>query len=107
MTALLDHVAINSQNFEESVRFFKEVFHMTVSREAGSKPIRQAWFHEGIQINESIDLHSENALYHHIALRVSDKERVVESAKIYGCSLIEGKNGWLLTGDGIVIELME
>lgn len=106
MGVQLDHVAINSSNIEETIRFFSDVFRMTISREAGVKPHRQIWFHQGIQINETTELSQDNTLYHHIALRVSEKERVVESAKIYGCSLIEGKNGWLLTGDGIIIELL-
>ena len=106
MGVQLDHVAINSSNVEETVRFFSDVFCMSVSRETGVKPHRRIWFHQGIQINETTELSLGNTLYHHIALRVSDKERVVEAAKSYGCSLVDGKSDWLLTGDGIVIELM-
>lgn len=106
MTAVLDHVAINSQNLEESIRFFEEVFHMTVSREAGTKPNRRIWFHQGIQINESIDLCRENTLYHHIALRVSDRAKAVETSIKYGCTMVEGKDNWIVTQDGIVIEFM-
>ena len=106
MSVQLDHVAINSEKIEEMVEFFTNVFQMTVSRKAGARPHRQVWFDQGIQINESVDIHRGNSLYHHIALRVDDKDSIIESAKIHGCSLVEGKNGWLLTGDGIVIELL-
>lgn len=107
MTAVLDHVAINSQNFEETVRFFEEVFHMTVSRESGSGPVRQIWFHQGIQINESTERCRENALYHHIALRVKDQAEAIEAAKTYGCTMVAGRKNWIVTPDGIVIEFPE
>lgn len=106
MNAYLDHVAVNSANLEETVRFFKEVFHMEVSREAGSAPNRRIWFRQGIQINEAPPVSRENTIYHHVALRVEDKEEAVRATLAYGCKPVEGKTGWIVTADGIVIEFM-
>ena len=106
MTAHLDHVAINARDFEETVRFFEEVFHMEISWEAGAMPHRRLWFHQGIQINETADACRDNSLYNHIALRVSDKAEAIEAAKAYGCVMVEGKDHWIVTPGGIVIELM-
>ena len=79
---------------------------MTVLKDAGIKPHRHLWFCEGIQIIESTGSCRENTMYHHIALRVSDKDAIIDAAKAHGCTLFGGKANWLLTGDGIVIELM-
>ena len=54
MSCQLHHVAVNTRNFEETVRFFKELFAMEVTQEKGQAPNRKLWFREGIQINENL-----------------------------------------------------
>lgn len=51
MAGQVHHVAVNSANFEETVRFFEEVFQMEISRTAGEAPARKLWFRQGIQVN--------------------------------------------------------
>lgn len=106
VTAQLDHIAINTADFEETVCFFKEVLGMDEMRQTGIRPSRKTWFQQGIQVCEITDAGHENDVYGHIAIRVSDKADVLEKAKAYGCMMVEGKNGWILTPDGIIIELL-
>ena len=48
----LQHVAICVDDFDRYLLFFQEVFAMKISRITDSADGRQAWFDEGIQINE-------------------------------------------------------
>ena len=42
--AKMDHVAINVNNFEENVRFFKEVFEMEIEKTAGESVIKRNFY---------------------------------------------------------------
>lgn len=46
MAGFLQHIAINTTHFEESVGFFESLFEMKVERIAGEKPKRQLWYRE-------------------------------------------------------------
>jgi catechol 2,3-dioxygenase-like lactoylglutathione lyase family enzyme len=107
MTAKLHHIAVRTDHFDETVRFFREVFGMEVSRQEGTAPGRQLWFHQGIQVNETTDPRKDSYLYHHIGLLVDNVAEAMEAAVAYGCKPVEGKNGWFRTEDGLVIELKE
>ena len=52
MAGFLQHVAINTTRFEESVRFFEYLFEMEATRMMGDAPNRKIWFRQGIQVNE-------------------------------------------------------
>ena len=49
MAGFLQHVAINTTRFEESVRFFEYLFEMEATRMMGDAPNRKIWFRQGIQ----------------------------------------------------------
>jgi len=106
MNARLDHVAVKTANYEETVCFFETVFQMTRSRSAGEAPNRKLWFQQGIQINEIESITGKDAHYDHIAICVSDRLDVLQRAKAYGCTPIEGKDNWLATAEGLLVELM-
>ena len=106
MAAQLHHVALTSAHFEQTVRFYKEVFRMEVDRMAGQAPERKLWFREGIQINEVSVECSGNGQWDHMGMKVTDKQQLLERAFAAGCTLAPGKKDWIVTPDGVVIELM-
>lgn len=105
MAGQLHHVAVNSANFEETVRFFEELFGMEASRTAGQAPERKLWFRQGIQVNEAVNA-EPGGLYDHIGIQVTDKALTLEKAAAFGCTPVAGKPGWFVTPDNIVIELI-
>ena len=106
MKAQLHHLALVTRDFEETVRFFEDVFCMEAYRQEGEAPVRRIWFRQGIQINEDADASQGAGQYHHIGLAVDDLAEAVRKAKEYGCTTLLGKDKWLQTKDGLLIELM-
>ena len=106
MAGQVHHVAVNSANFEETVRFFEEVFPMEISRTAGEAPARKLWFRQGIQVNEIPAGNPASGLYGHIGMQVSDKVETMKKTSAFGCTTVPGKSHWFTTPDGFVIELM-
>ena len=105
MSAYLDHVAVNTAQYEETLHFYESVFGMTISRTAGDKPHRKVWLQQGIQINEVCTTVQEDCLYDHIALRVENLSETLKNAQLFGCKQIEGKPNWIITPENLVIEL--
>lgn len=106
MSCQLHHVAVNTCNFEETVRFFKELFAMEVTQEKGQAPNRKLWFREGIQVNENPGERSDGDRYDHIGIQVDNWEQLRRRAEEMGCTPVQGKPHWFVTPDKIVIELM-
>lgn len=106
MAAQVHRLAINADHFEETVRFFTEVFQMEISRTAGKKPARKLCFRQGIQVNDVPAGNPASGLYDHIGIQVTDKAEILEKAAAFGCTPVPGKAHWFITPEGIVIELM-
>lgn len=107
MAGKLHHMAVNSPNFAETVRFFEELFDMDVLKTSGEAPNRKLWFKQGIQVNEVPEAVPGGNVYDHIGIQVDDREQTLAKALSMGCKAIDGKPAhWFLTPDKIVIELM-
>ena len=108
MSARIDHVAINVKNFEWNVRFFQDVFGMTIAKSEGEKPDRKIWFEQGIQLNEIKDASqkSETGYADHIGIRTDDMEMILNKCQEYGCTSVPGRGRhWFQLPDGIKFEL--
>ena len=107
MAGKLHHMAVNTANFETTVRFFEELFDMEVLKTNGEAPHRKLWFQQGIQVNEATQMIPGGNVYDHIGIWVDDRERTLAKAHAMGCKAMDGKPAhWFLTPEGIVIELM-
>ena len=107
MAGKIHHVGVNSANFEQTVRFFQEVFQMEVARTRGDAPNRQLWFRQGIQVNESAEPITAPGVCDHIGIGVTNKEEVLAMVPSYGCKIFPNKSHWFTTPEGYVIELKE
>ena len=106
MTSRLHHVAVNSANFDQTVRFFQEVFQMEISRTRGDAPSRQLWFQQGIQVNEVPETFTAAGSCDHIGIEVSNQEEVLSKIPAFDGKVLPGKPHWFLMPEGFVIELM-
>ena len=106
MEVQLDHVAVNTANFEETVHFFEELFGMEIDHIKGQAPERKLWFKQGIQINETAQIQPGGNRYDHIGFRVPDWQETRRQAAEMGCAEVAGKPHWFVTPDNLVIELM-
>ena len=109
MVSRIHHAAIAVVDFDWYVKFFTDVFHMTVVRTAGEKPVRQLWFDEGIQIVECpVDRPADvPQACDHISIGVDvDPVEAARLAIRHGCMAVEGKGEhWFALPNGVRIEL--
>lgn len=105
MASRLHHVAVNSANFDQTVRFFQEVFDMEISRVRGEAPSRQLWLRQGIQVNEVAQVEKVAGVWDHIGIETTEKEEILRKVPAYGCEIFPDKPHWFRTPDGYVIEL--
>lgn len=107
MAVFLQHVAINTTHFEESVQFFESLFEMKATRMMGDAPNRKIWFRQGIQVNEVSGQITDGNQFDHLGFQVTNWQETRRKATAMGCKDVEGKPHWFVTPDGIVIELKE
>ena len=85
--ALLDHAAVSTAKFDETVRFFTEVFNMHSFRSEGEEPKRRIWMKEGIQINECKKIENTGNVCDHISIAVENEAAVMAAVTNYGCKI--------------------
>ena len=102
--AKIDHAAIRTTSYEDTQKFFEDVFEMHMWREIGEKPRRKCWYKEGIQLCEveELDAASENG-YDHISIAVDSEAEIMEKIKAYPVKAIN--DHWFSLPNGTKIEL--
>ena len=106
--ARLDHVCIETSDYEEYCAFFIAVFSMNVEKTKGNIPSRIMWFKEGIQINEvekSKEKKDGSGAVGHLCIKVEDVEEIYHKSMKRGCTGVEGKTNWVILPNGVKIEL--
>ena len=107
MKTQIHHAALNTTEFDWYMKFFQNVFGMTVQKITGEKPDRKVWFHEGIQLNECEITPVCGRVCDHLALAVEDIPRTVEKALNSGCTALSNGIQWFELPNGVSIELKE
>lgn len=109
MTSKIHHISLAVKDFDWYVRFFQEVFAMTIERAQGEAPKRQLWFAEGVQINEAEDDRPSPALaaVDHFSLGVDiDPVEAANIAKAHGCTEAAGKGPhWFTLPNCVLCEM--
>ena len=107
---MVDHVCLSVKDLDAAIRFYTEVFGMSVFQTVGEKPARKIWLDGGIQLAEVTDVASGCGV-DHFALNVpeAEHEAICARAADYGCVLTEGKKlyQWLTLPDGQILELTD
>ncbi|WP_161979959.1 VOC family protein [Streptococcus sp. S784/96/1] len=103
----LHHVAIATKKYDWYVEVFSNLFEMEKEKSVNIEGKRKIWFKQGIQINEVVDSSQLNGKLDHIALMVSNIEKLVGDAKSYGIQKMEQSGYWLQFPDGLSIECFE
>ena len=102
--AKLDHAAIRTTSYEETQKFFEDVFDMHMWRELGEKPARKCWYQEGIQLCETKEICADDQNgYDHISIAVDSIPETMEKIKAYPTTAIN--DHWFSLSNGTRIEL--
>ena len=105
--AYLDHMAIFVKDLSWSVDFFQDVFHMSVTRVAGSpENPDQVWLSGGLQLVSMPELSVGEGRSAHLGINVEDLDACLEAAYARGVRELPKGHNWIELPDGLQIEVM-
>jgi len=106
----VDHVCLAVKDIDAAIRFYSEVFGMSVFQALGAAPERKVWLDGGVQLVEAAEVTAGGGT-DHFALNVpeAEHEEICARAAAFGCKQVEGKklHQWLTLPDGQVLELTD
>lgn len=102
----MDHVAINVNDLEWNIKFFEDVFGMTVTKEGtADNGKRQVWLSGGIQL-VPYDGQLEQGTMNHLGIAVDDVDAVLSKADKYNVVHLEKGWNWIVIPTGLLIEVL-
>lgn len=105
--AYLDHMAIFVKDIAWSIAFFRDVFHMSVTRVAGfPENPEQVWLDGGLQLVAAPDFHAVEGRSAHLGINVEDLDACLEEAYARGVRELPKGHNWIELPDGLQIEVM-
>lgn len=88
----IDHIAIDVQDFEAALAFFREVFGMTVTRTQGPEEAPTSlWLDGGVQLCRVDSQKADCGRIGHLAFQYTDLEDVLQKAARFGAVPVPGK----------------
>lgn len=108
--SFVEHTAIYVKDILWHIRFFEEVFGMTVLHLEGTHKLpRKVWLSGGIQINEDKGFYAQEGRLAHLGITTDDLSLCLEAAYERGVTTMsngQGKN-WIRLPDGLCIEVLQ
>lgn len=105
MGCYIDHVCYFVTDLDWAVRFFENVYGMSVERtKTADNGIRDVWMSGGLQLREAPDFDGTMGQSHHVCLLVDDLEAVRAKALEWGCSEMP-QHHWVKMPDGLMLEM--
>ena len=102
----MDHVAINVNDLEWNIKFFEDVFGMTVTKEGiADNGKRQVWLSGGIQL-VPYDGELVQGTMNHLGIAVDDADAVLAKADKYNVTHLEKGWHWIVIPTGLLIEVL-
>lgn len=108
--SFMEHTAVYVKDILWHIRFFEEVFGMTVlHREGTDKKPRKAWLSGGIQLNEDQGFYSPEGRLAHLGIMTSDIAQCLSAAYERGAAPMDEKQGsnWIRLPDGLCVEVLQ
>ena len=106
--AYLEHVAIKVKDIKWHIRFFEEVFGMTIRKTDGPEDQpRQVWTIGGIQLVSDPSFEGPEGRTAHLGIMVDDLDWVLEQAYNRGVTQMPQGRNWFTLPDGLAIEVMQ
>ena len=105
--AYLDHMAVFVKDIQWSIAFFRDVFHMSVARVAGSPETpEQVWLDGGIQLVSAPEWDAGEGRSVHLGINVDDLDACLSEAYAHGVRELPKGHNWIELPDGLQIEVM-
>ena len=106
--AYLEHVAIWVKDIRWHIRFFEDVFGMTLREVAGPvEAPRQYWTLGGLQFIHAPQYEGPEGRLAHLGVMCEDLEAALAAAQAHGVSEMPQGRNWLRLPDGLAVELIK
>lgn len=106
--AYLEHVAVKVKDIKWHIRFFEEVFGMTIRKADGSEDQpRQVWTIGGIQLVSDPSFEGPEGRTAHLGIMVDNLDWALEQAYNKGVTQMPQGRNWFTLPDGLAIEVMQ
>jgi catechol 2,3-dioxygenase-like lactoylglutathione lyase family enzyme len=108
MKAYLEHVAVWVSDIHWHIKFFHDVFGMTMREVDGDAAHpRQYWTLGGMQFIASPDFTGPEGRLAHLGVMCEDVEAAIAAAHNFQVSEMPQGRNWLRLPDGLAVELMQ
>jgi len=106
--AYLEHVAIWVKDIHWHIRFFEDVFGMTMREVDGTvEDPRQYWTLGGLQFIHNPQHDAPEGRLGHLGVMCEDMEAALAAAQRYDVSEMPQGRNWLRLPDGLAVELIQ
>ncbi|OXJ26336.1 glyoxalase [Burkholderia sp. HI2714] len=106
--AYLEHVAVFVRDIHWHIRFFEEVFGMTMREVDGTTEApRQYWTLGGMQFIHQPDFSGPEGRLAHLGIMCEDVEASLAAARRYDVQPMPQGANWLRLPDGLAIEFIQ
>ncbi|KVL34032.1 glyoxalase [Burkholderia territorii] len=106
--AYLEHVAIWVKDIRWHIRFFEDVFGMTMREVDGELDApRQYWTLGGLQFIHAPDHDGPEGRLAHLGVMCEDMETALASARRFGVTEMPQGRNWLRLPDGLAVEFIQ
>lgn len=106
--AYVEHVAIRVKDIHWHIRFFSEVFGMTMREVQGPlENPKQYWTTGGMQFIASPNFEGPEGRLAHLGMMCEDLESALTAAKAFGVTEMPQGRNWLQLPDGLAVEFIQ
>ena len=106
--AYVEHVAIWVRDIHWHIRFFHDVFGMTMREVDGpADSPKQYWTLGGMQFIASPDFAGPEGRLAHLGVMCEDLEAALAAARAFGVEEMPQGRNWLRLPDGLAVELIQ
>ncbi|AOI59497.1 VOC family protein [Burkholderia diffusa] len=106
--AYLEHVAIWVKDIRWHIRFFEDVFGMTMREVDGALDApRQYWTLGGLQFIHDPEYGGPEGRLAHLGVMCEDMEAALASARRFGVTEMPQGRNWLRLPDGLAVEFIQ
>jgi catechol 2,3-dioxygenase-like lactoylglutathione lyase family enzyme len=107
-TAYLEHVAVRVKDIHWHIRFFEQVFGMTMREVDGTREApRQYWTLGGLQFISEPGFEGPEGRLAHLGMMCEDLEAALAAAHAFDVSEMPQGRNWLRLPDGLAVELIQ
>jgi predicted enzyme related to lactoylglutathione lyase len=103
-----EHVAVRVKDIGWHIRFFGEVFGMTLRKVDGAEEFpKQVWTIGGVLLISDPDFAGPEGRIAHLGIMVEDLEAALDEAYVRGAAQMPQGRNWIRLPDGLCIEVMQ